>query len=186
MRHYRLLLAGLFVLGAVWIVMSCSSEPMGVAEKLAEWRKGVWISGSGTYTIYTDSHYFVLSYTGDSTRPNIYCGASQVRFHNKGMARMQTVRIRQFPGGPMNLSRDVAVTEEHTEVPMPYDTSLFTPGTCVIEEGVIYDAVTEVTDEYILLATCNGDHEKIFADGRSAYMPVSGGEFYSYRVEGLK
>ncbi len=51
---------------------------------------------------------------------------------------------------------------------------------------MIYDAVTEVTDEYILLATCNGDSEKIFANGVSVYMPASGGEFYSYRVEEMK
>ena len=176
----------LIVLMAMAVLVSCTSQSPSVGEKLAEWRKGVWISGAGTYTIYTDSHYFVLSYTGDSANPNIYCGASQLRFHDKGMARRQIVRMRQFPGGAMNLSRLDAITADHTETPMPYDTSLFTPGTCVIEEGVIYDAVTEVTDDYILLATCNGDHEKIFANGVSAYMPASGGEFYSYRVEELK
>jgi hypothetical protein len=176
----------LIVIAAIATLASCTSQPQGVADKLAEWRQGVWISGSGTYTIYTDSHYFVLSYTGDSTRPNIYCGASQVQYHDKGMARMQTIRLRQFPGSAISLYRATEFTDEHTETPMPYDTLLFTPGKCVIEEGVIYDAVTEVTDEYILLATCNGDHEKIFANGVSAYMPASGGEFYSYRVEELR
>ena len=50
-------------------------------------------------------------------------------------------------------------------------------------DGIIYDSVTEVTDEYILLATCNGDKEKIFSNGTSAYLPAGGGEFYSLRIE---
>ena len=187
MSHdHRRMGALLLVVMLLAALASCTSQPSSLAEKLAAWQKGVWISGAGTYTIYTDSHYFVVSYTGDSANPSIYCGASQLRFHDKGMARRQTVRMRQFPGGAMNLSRLDAITEDHTETPMPYDTTLFTPGTCVIEEGVIYDAVTEVTDEYILLATCNGDHIKLFGNGVFAYMPASGGEFYSYRVEELK
>jgi hypothetical protein len=48
---------------------------------------------------------------------------------------------------------------------------------------VIYDSVEEETDEYILLATCNGDKEKIFSDGRSVYMPANGGEYWAYRIE---
>ena len=98
-HHDRRIIVILLAVVVLSSLISCASAPQSVAEKLAEWRKGVWISGAGTYTIYTDSHYFVLSYTGDSANPNIYCGASQFRIHDKGTARRQTIRIRQFPGG---------------------------------------------------------------------------------------
>ena len=59
----------------------------------------------------------------------------------------------------------------------------FQPGKCNIHEGIIYDSLAEETDDYILLATCNGDKEKIFSDGRSVYMPADGGEFWAHRIE---
>lgn len=163
--------------------LMCGNHSQSTGERLAEWRKGVWITGTGTYTIYTDSHYFVVSFEGDSLRPNLYVGASQIRFCDRGMARQQVLRVRKVPGNDPVLWRETRFTEAHTEGPIDADTSLFTPGTCVIEGGVIYDAVTETTDDFILLSTCNGDKERIYSDGRSVYLPKAGGEFYSYRVE---
>jgi len=142
------------VLIFVALVLSCSAPPVeeqtqtSVKDKLAEWRKGVWLLGDGSYAIYTDTHYFVVMVSGDSASPNIYCGASQVKFHD-----------------------------------LEIDTTQFAPNTCNIVDGIIYDSVTEVTDEYILLATCNGDREKIFSNGTAAYLPAGGGEFYSVRIE---
>lgn len=156
-----------------------------IQTKLTEWRRGVWINGAGTYTIWTDSHYFVVSYEGDTASPNLYIAASQVRFHNKGIARQQVLRLREVPGGDRQMFRETAFRSDHTETPMAFDSSLFKPDVCNIIAGVIYDAVTEVTEEYILLATCNGDMEKIFSNGVSVYMPAGGGEFHSYRVEQL-
>jgi len=156
-----------------------------VKTKLAEWRQGVWITGVGTYTIWTDSHYFVVSYEGDTTSPNLYIGASQIRFHNKGIARQQVLRLREAPGGDKQTFRETAFQSDHTEAPMVFDSSMFKADVCNVINGVIYDAVMEITDEYLLLATCNGDKEKIFSNGVAVYLPAGGGEFYSYRVERL-
>lgn len=141
------------------------------------------MSGGGTYTIYTASHYFVVSCEGDTADANIYCGASQVEFHSAGIARQQTVRVRKFPGGELTHGRWPTLKDDGTEAPMTVDTTLFTPGTCTIKEGIIYDAVTEVTDTSILLSTCNGDKERIFKNGTAVYLPAGGGEFWSVRVE---
>ncbi len=172
--------AVLFVLAAS---VRCQDEPTSIQDRLAEWRRGVWISGAGTYTIWTDSHYFVVSYEGDTASPNLYIGASQVHFHDKGIARQQVLRLREAPGGDRRLFRETAFQSDHKEAPMVFDSSMFKPSICNIIDGVIYDAVIEATDEYILLATCNGDKEKIFSNGVSVYLPAGGGEFYSYRVE---
>jgi hypothetical protein len=166
-------------------INGCSKPVINDRNKLADWRKGVWITGEGTYTIYTDNHYFVLSYEGDSASPNIYCGASQLIFHNKGTARKQLIRLRQNPGGNLYSYRDKILVSDSVEARLVIDTNLFTPGTCNIKDGIIYDAVTEVTDDYILLATCNGDKEKIYSNGVSVYLPAGGGEYYSYRIEKL-
>lgn len=177
-----------FILGLLsLLVASCSSSVEEKAQrseenKLAEWRKGVWLLGDGSYAIYTDSHYFVVMVSGDSTSRNIYCGASQVKFHRKGMARKQVIRVRQLPGGEMMTFKE-NVLDQNAEIPLQIDTTLFAPNTCNIEDGIIYDSITEETDEYILLATCNGDYEKIFSNGRAAYLPAGGGEFYSVRIE---
>ena len=181
-RAVAVYLAVLFVLVAsAW----CQDEPTSIQDRLAEWRQGVWITGTGTYTIWTDSHYFVVSYEGDSASPNIYVAASQVRFHSKGIARQQVLRLREGPGGDRQMFRETAFQSDHKEAPMVFDSSMFKPDICNIIDGVIYDAVIEATDEYILLATCNGDKEKIFSNGVSVYLPAGGGEYFSYRVEKL-
>ncbi len=167
------------------LCISCSSSPDDIGSKFAEWRKGVWILQDGSYAVYTDNHYFVIYASGDSAAANLYCGASQIEFHNKGMARKQVIRIRQFPGGELNFSKKSAHRPDNTETPLKIDTTLFAPNTCNIKDGIIYDSITEITDEYILLATCNGDKEKIFSNGVAVYLPAGGGEAYSYRVEKL-
>jgi hypothetical protein len=167
------------------LFVACVQPSGDGSDKLREWRKGVWISGDGTYTVYTDEHYFVVSVEGDSARPNLYCGASQVKFHRRGMARQQVLRLRQSPGGAMQTFSRFVFQPDHSEAPLVVDTTLFVPGTCTISDGVIYDAVTEVTGEYILLSTCNGDKEKIFSNGVAVYLPADGGEFYSYRISRL-
>jgi hypothetical protein len=175
----------------VWVllsgsaVLSCSPQTSDIGTRLAEWRKGVWVSGSGTYTIYTADHYFVLSYEGDSPAANLYFGVSQLTFCNQGQARKQLIRLRQMPGSEPAAFKNPAFGDNHAEQPLIIDTTLFTPGVCNIDKGIIYDSITEVTDEYILLATCNGDREKIFNNGVAVYLPAAGGEFYSYRVEQL-
>lgn len=186
-KYRRALLLFGSILGLMSFV-ECSTkvELSSVRSRLAEWRKGVWMAGNGTYTIYTDTHYFVISYGGESTNPNTYVGASQIAFHNKGTARKQILRLRQPIGAPISYFLGDGFTAAHQEPPFVYDTTLFKPGICQIKEGVIYDAVTEVTDTSILLSTCNGDKERIYSNGMSVYLPAGGGEYYSYRVEQLK
>ncbi|MCK4225242.1 MAG: hypothetical protein KAX39_08670 [candidate division Zixibacteria bacterium] len=172
----------------VFLAAPCSTPQVEEVDKptkenkLAEWRKGVWLLSDGSYAIYTDTHYFVVMVSGDTSSPNIYCGASQIQFHRKGMARKQVIRVRQLPGGELNLHK-VNVLGHNAEIPLKIDTTQFAPNTCNIKDGIIYDSITEVTDEYILLTTCNGDHEKIFSNGVCAYLPAGGGEFYSIRIE---
>jgi hypothetical protein len=175
----------IFILTAICILLSlsCSSKISDNKNKLTEWRKGVWLSPDGTFTIYTDTHYFVVMASGDTSSANIYCGASQIQFHNKGMARKQVLRIRQLPGGKMFLFNGVEIQSNNIESPMKIDTTQFALNTCNIKEGIIYDSITETTKDYILLSTCNGDREKIFSNGISVYLPKDGGEFYSYRIE---
>jgi hypothetical protein len=69
------------------------------------------------------------------------------------------------------------------EEPLEVDMEQFSPGTCNIVEGVIYDSVTEETSEYILLSSCNGDKMQLFRDGRSLYKSSDGSETWSYRIE---
>jgi hypothetical protein len=182
-----LILLGLILLYAVFIGCSGSTTPdVSVRARLAEWRKGVWMAANGTYTIYTDSHYFVLSFGGDSSNPNTYVGASQLAYHNRGTARKQILRIRQPNGAPMSYYLGNGFADDHTEPPMVIDSMLFKPGVCNFKGGILYDAVTEVTDTSILLSTCNGDKEMIYSNGVSVYLPAGGGEAYSYRVERIK
>ena len=171
------------VISFLLIFFSCSTPPSDVKTKLAEWRKGVWVLPDGSYTIFTDTHYFVLSASGDTSSPNIYCGASQIQFHNKGMARKQVIRFRQFPGRKLDFFVEAILQSDTTEVPLKMDTTQFAPNTCNIKDGIIYDSITEVKDNYILLTTCNGDHEKIYSNGVSVYLPAGGGEFYAFRIE---
>ena len=121
--------------------------------------------------------------TGDTTNPNLYYGCSQVSYHEKGLTRHQVQRFRKSPGGDLTMFSENTLTVENGETPYSPDTTLFDPTKCVIQDGVIYDAIIEITDTYILLATCNEDREKIYSSGKSAYLPASGGEYYSYRVE---
>ncbi len=177
----RYLLCVLVVLTG--FINSCSTEQT-TGERLRQWRRGVWLLADGSYAIYTDNHYFVVSASGDSTRSNVYCGGSQIEFTDKGLARRQTLRIRKFPGGDLTLFKESRPHSDPPLVsPMELDMDLFQPGTCKIEGGIIYDSVTEVTAGYILLDTCNGDREKIFSDGRSVYMPANGGKFWAHRIE---
>ncbi len=166
------------------LIFSCSIPPMDTKAKLSHWRNGVWLLGDGSYAIYTDTHYFVVMASGDSSSANIYCGASQVRYHNKGMARKQVIRVRQMPGATLSWFKE-NVLGHNAEIPLEIDTTQFAPNTCNIKDGIIYDSVTEITDDYILISTCNGDREKIFPNGVSIYMPKDGGEFYSMRIERL-
>lgn len=172
----------LFLFPALGVLLACSQEQT-TGDRLREWRQGVWMLTDGSYAIYTENHYFVISASGDSSRANIYCGASQIRFTDKGMARKQTLRVRKFPGGDLAMSKDSPPANDQDYAPLEIDMALFQPGSCNIADGVIYDSVTEETDDFILLATCNGDEEKIFSDGRSAYLPAGGGEYWARRIE---
>jgi hypothetical protein len=153
-----------------------------VRDKLIKWRTGVWLTPGGTYTVWTPEHYFVLSMAGDSANPNLYYGCSRVSYHEKGMTRYQVQRFREFPGN-FTMFSEPAMAKNHEEIPYSPDTTLFDTTKCVIKDGIIYDAVIEVTDSTILLLSCNGDREKIFNNGKSVYLPATGGEAYSYRVE---
>lgn len=159
-----------------------STRDESIRDKLIKWRTGVWLTPGGTYTIWTPEHYFVLSMAGDSATPNLYYGCSRVSYHEKGMTRYQVQRFREFPGN-FTMFSEPAMGKNHEEVPYSPDTTLFDTTKCVIKGGVIYDAITEVTDTSILMITCNGDHEILFNNGISVYLPATGGEAYSYRVE---
>jgi hypothetical protein len=172
----------LMIMMIILLGASCSLTPVDTKIKLAEWRKGVWLLEDGSYAIYTDTHYFVVMVSGDSTSKNIYCGASQVQYHKKGMARKQIIRVRQLPGGGLTSFKE-NVLGHNAEIPLKIDTTQFAPNTCNIKDGIIYDSITEITKDYILLSTCNGDKEKIFSNGTSVYLPKEGGEFYSLRIE---
>ena len=137
----------------------------------------------GSYAIYTESHYFVVSARGDSACENIYCGASQIKFTDKGIARKQTLRIRKLPDGELMMSKDPSPSTDQEHALFEIDLTLFEPGSCNIKDGIIYDSVTEESEKFILLSTCNGDKEKIFSDGRSAYLPAGGGEYWATRIE---
>lgn len=164
------------------LVSSCT-RTLTTEEKIRQWRRGVWLLGDGSYAVYTDNHYFVVSASGDGAGSNIYCGGSSIRITGKGIARRQTLRIRKLPGGDLATFKEQSSASGSDEAALDLDMALFRPGSCNVQDGVIYDSVTEATDEYILLSTCNGDEEKIFSDGRSVYMPASGGEYWARRVE---
>ena len=166
--------------------LSFHQLPGNPEDSLREWRKGVWLLPDGSFTIYTDTHYFVLVASGDSSAPNVYCGASQVRYHAKGMARKQVLRLRQLPRQLVTFFKENVFRPGNTEVPMDINPNLFSPGTCNVKDGVIYDSITESTDTYILLSTCNGDKEKIFSNGISVYLPAGGGKAFAYRIERFK
>jgi len=185
LRRLLLCLCLSLVIALSAIINSCSNPPESTGEKLARLRQGTWFNGSGTYTVWTDNHYFVISYEGDSVNSNIYCGASQVSYCDLGLTRAQTLRMRKMPRGDLSLSRNTEFTQDHTEARIEIDTTLFAPNTCIISDGVIYDAIIEQKDDYILLASCDGDREKIYSNGTAVYLPADGGEYYSYRIDTL-
>ncbi|HEX7343177.1 MAG TPA: hypothetical protein VF398_02875 [bacterium] len=161
-----------------------SESAGGAASTLAQWRQGVWLLQDGSFAIYTDSHYFVLlAEGGDGDNANIYCGASQIRFHDQGLARKQILRVRKVPSGEFSFFKDNVLTEDHGERLMEIDPSQFSPGNCNIKDGIIYDSITEMGNDYILLTSCNGDREKIFSNGVAVYLPAGGGESHQYRIE---
>ena len=169
------------------IGLSCASPP-STKDKLLEWQRGVWITTGGAYTIWTNTHYFVVQASGDTSKANIYCGSSRVRFTDKGVARHQNLRIRQAQNTALLITGDYSMFSESDaggllEAPLIIDMTMFTPDECNVVEGVIYDAVSEETDEYILLSSCNGDQIKLFNDGRSLYISSDGTEHWSYRIE---
>jgi hypothetical protein len=164
------------------VISSCTTSQT-TEDKLRHWRRGVWQLANGSYTIYTDDHYFVVSVSGDSSDANLYCGGSELRVTERGMARRQTVRIRKLPGGDLAWSKKPSSFSSVDNGPFEIDLAKFQPGTCIIDGDIIYDSVTEETNDYILLATCNGDKEKIFSDGRSVYLPAGGGEYWARRIE---
>ena len=129
-----------------------------------------------------------MSAAGDSTKAQIYCGSSRVRFTDKGVARHQNLRVRQSPNTALLINGDFTMYLENEEdgigeTPLEIDMAQFAPGVCNIVEGVIYDSVTEETSEYILLSSCNGDRIKLFSNGRFLFMSADGSESWSYRIE---
>jgi len=94
--------------------------------------------------------------------------------------------MRQAPGQLVTFVKKNIFRPDTTEAPMDIDANLFSPGTCNVKDGIIYDSITEATDSYILLSSCNGDKEKIFSNGVSVYLPAGGGEAYAYRIERFK
>lgn len=144
------------------------------------WAKGVWLFGNSSYMVVTDNHYFVITASGDTSNPLIYCAASQLAFTTKGIVHVERLFAAHRPEGEDELIR---ATELEKELPQSIDTNLFVDGRSVEVDGVWYDAIIEATDEYMLLATNNGDKAKFFKDGRSVYVPKEGGEFVSYKVE---
>lgn len=172
----------------VTLVVSCpilaaATQPEPVADRLRTWSKGVWSSGAGAYTIWTDSHYFVLQGSTVDDSANVYCGVSQVIYTDKGIARKQLVRVRKTPNQSWFASAGSDYDSTGAETPLVIDEGKFQRGTCVIDKGIIYDVVEEVTDEYILMTTCGGDKIQLYRDGVSAYLPAGGGEFRSIRIE---
>jgi len=181
MRRIELLVV-ILLLGIAGIAEA--TGPQNVADKLRDWQKGVWISPGGTYTIWTDTHYFVVQGQTYDDSANVYCGASQVAFTDKGVARKQLVRVRKSP----NQSWFISTTPEDfdslgMELPLVIDEAKFKPGTCVIEKGIIYDSVDEVKPDYILMSTCGGDKVKLYSNGVCDYLPTGGSPARSIRIE---
>ncbi|HUU44194.1 MAG TPA: hypothetical protein VM118_00555 [Acidobacteriota bacterium] len=171
---------------AVALMLGVTAEatgPSNVAAKLRDWQKGVWVSGTGTYTVWTDTHYFVIQASPQGDSLNIYCGSSQVAYTDKGIARKQMIRVRKMPGQALFAGLTDAYDETGSEMPLVIDEINFKPGQCVQLEGVIYDSVDEIGDDYILMSTCNGDKIKLHNNGTSAFLPADGGEFWSVRIE---
>ncbi len=81
------------------------------------------------------SLHFVVSAAGDSTKSQVYCGGSRVRFTEKGIARHQNLRVRQSPNSPVAITGDYSMYSEGEtggveKAPLDIDMSLFKPGVC--------------------------------------------------------
>lgn len=158
------------------------SEKEGdVARRLRKWKKGVWVSEDGGYTIWTDRHYFVVTVKGD----NIYCGASKVKYTDKGLALQQMIRVRKLPGQDLFSSNQTLLANPDGS-DFPIDESNFKPGVCIIVKGITYSSVTEIGTDHISLSWCDGDEERIYSDGTRVYISALSGEVGSHKVETLK
>ena len=165
----------------------CFSQ-LSTASKLQEWKRGVWLSSGGGYSVWTDTHYFVVWGAGEGANAQVYCGSSRVRYTDKGIARHQNLRIRKTASSELRIKDDSSIYTESenggvVEVPLEIDMSHFSPGACNIVDGVIYDSVTEESSDYILLSSCNGDQLQLYNDGRFLYKSSDGSETWSYRIE---
>ena len=161
-----------------------AGQPGNLAEKLRAWQKGVWISSGGTYTIWTDTHYFVVQGTVMQDSANVYCGASQIEYTDKGIARSQVVRVRKTPGQALFAKTDDIFDSTGHEKPLVIDESKFKPDTCAYDKGILYDSIDSVGTDFILMSTCGGDKIRLSSNGTSVYLPASGGEAVSVRIEG--
>ncbi|MBK7142099.1 MAG: hypothetical protein IPH75_08470 [bacterium] len=147
-----------------------------------QWAKGVWLFENSSYMVITDSHYFVITASGDTSNPLIYCAASQLAFTPKGLVHTERLFAAHRPEGENELFR---ATQTDRELPLSVDTAKFVAEKSEVVNDVWYDAIIELTDDYVLLSTNNGDKAKFFKDGRAVYMPKAGGEFISRKVEQL-
>ena len=161
-----------------------TGQPGNVAEKLRTWQKGVWTSSGGTYSIWTDTHYFVVQGIVMDDSANVYCGASQIEYTDKGIARSQVVRVRKTPGQALFAATTDIFDSTGHEKPLVIDETKFKPGTCAYDKGILYDSIDSVGSDFILMSTCGGDRIRLLSSGVSVYLPISGGEAKSVRVEG--
>ena len=161
-----------------------AGQPGNAAEKLRSWQVGVWLSPGGTYTVWTETHYFVVQGFLQQDSANIYCGASQIAFTDKGVARKQIVRVRKTPGQDLYANTGDYFDSLGMEQPLVIDESKFKPGTCAYDKGILYDSIDSVGTDFILMSTCGGDKVRLLSNGVSLYLPTSGGEAKSVRVEG--
>jgi hypothetical protein len=134
---------------------------MNLADRFRQWRKGVWSCGPGSFAVYTDDHYLVVSADPDGS--NVYCGRAEVRYTDDGIETRQTVRVRQRPDGEL-------VTLVESEV---------TPAQPTLHR------VAEVGEDFILFDSCGGDRFRLQADGTETYMPAEGPEVVWRRIEML-
>jgi len=148
------------------------------AQRLREWRKGVWLHDDGSYTVWTDYYYLVVMAKDD----NIYCGVSRVKYTNKGLASQQVIRVRKLPDQDLfSLNRVSLTNPDYSDFAI--DENNFKPGGCTIVKDIIYSPITEIGSNYILLSHCDGDKEKIYSDGICMYISARCGEFRARRVE---
>lgn len=184
-------LIGIAAIAASFVLVSTCAGAASTRERLQSMQMGVWVSSGGGYVVWTPNHYFVVTASGDSSAANIYCGASQVAYTDHGIARKQNLRLRQFGTAKPAIYHDFAAFQNSSdssviEEPLQFNPALFDTTKCVTDKGVIYDSIVKETADYILMVTCNGDHIKLYNNGREAYLPASGGVAWWYRIEELK